>query len=83
MLFGQLVSAAPNGQKNSVTAVLRSDVLELILQARSIETESLYFINSLMIAKVSILVSSNSKKVLNGMFLLRLSEFPHVYSSFV
>lgn len=67
----------------NVWTVLRSDLLELILQARKIETESLYFIDSFVIATVSILVSSNSKKVLNGMFLLRLSDFPHVYSSFV
>lgn len=67
----------------NVWTVLRSDLLELILQARKIETESLYFIDSFVIATVSILVSSNSKKVLNGMFLLRLSDFPHVYSSFI
>lgn len=66
----------------NVWTVLRSDLLELILQARNIETESLYFIDCFVIATVSILVSS-SKKVLNGMFLLRLSDFPHVYSSFV
>lgn len=66
----------------NVWTVLRSDLLELILQARKIETESLYFIDSFVIATVSILVSS-SKKVLNGMFLLRLSDFPHVYSSFI
>lgn len=67
----------------NVWTVLRSDLLELILQARNIETESLYFIDCFVIATVSILVSSNSKKVLNGMFLLRLSDFPHVYSSFI
>lgn len=67
----------------NVWTVLHSDLLELILQARKIETESLYFIDSFVIATVSILVSSNSKKVLNGMFLLRLSDFPHVYSSFI
>lgn len=67
----------------NVWTVLRSDLLELILQARKIETESLYVIDSFVIATVSILVSSNSKKVLNGMFLLRLSDFPHVYSSFI
>lgn len=67
----------------NVWTVLRSDLLELILQARKIETESLYFIDSFVIATVSILVSSNSKKVLNGMFLLPLSDFPHVYSSFI